>query len=194
MKKLCSILIVSFGLVTVHDLKSVYADGGGGVPLSQLAGGYASTVTAALAICLDPTSFVEESCATGGALVVTVTNLAAGELTLDQKGNTCGTYTGASSNLPLDASRPQIIPFHVAATTINYDPASGTGDWPYTLYSGGKCKGAEFDSTGATVSSTGKVHFVASGHGTRIDGVFTATTDVVGGIGDFSATLLNSKQ
>ena len=87
MKKLCLRVIVSFGLVTVHDLKSVYAFGGGGVPLSQLAGGYASTVIAALAICLDPASLVEESCTTVGALVVTVTNLSAGELTLDQKGN-----------------------------------------------------------------------------------------------------------
>jgi hypothetical protein len=152
----------------------------GGIPLSQLAGGYASTVSATQANCLNPVSFLKESCTTGGALVVTVTGLAVGELTLDQKGNLCATYTEVVSNLPLDASPPQVAPFHVASKTLNYDPARGTGDWPYTAYSGGKCSGATFDSAGATVINTGNVRFIPSGKGKRLDGVFTSSTDPVG--------------
>jgi hypothetical protein len=83
---------------------------------------------------------------------------------------------------------------NVAAKTLNYDPASGTGDWPFTVYTGGKCNGATFDSAGATVNSRGTVHFVASGNGKRIDGIFPSFTDDVGGIGDVSVSSINLKQ
>jgi hypothetical protein len=122
------------------------------------------------------------------------TSLTTGKNTSDKNGNFCATYSQVLSNLPLDASPPQVGPFNVAGKTTNYDPASGTGDLPFTTYIGGKCSGAVFDNTGATVAAMGSVHFVASGNGKRIDGVFTSLTDSVGGIGDFSATLLNFRQ
>jgi len=77
---------------------------------------------------------------------------------------------------------------------IPYDPASGTGDQSFTLYTGGKCNGATFDSTGATATSTGTDHFVASDNGKRLDGIFTSTTDAIGGIGDFSQTFVALQQ
>jgi len=194
MKKLCLILIASFALVTVLELNKVYAEDGGGIPLSTLAGRYESTVPATEALCLDPMSFMEESCATAGKLVITFSALAQGSATFDQKGNACATFTEVISNLPLDASPPQVSVVHIAATMVNYDPASGTGDEPFTGYSGGKCKGAVFDSTGATVLNTGNLHIVASGGGKRIDGVFTSLTDAVGGVGDFSASAVDLKQ
>jgi hypothetical protein len=163
MKKLCLILIASFALVTVLELNKVYAEEGGGIPLSQLAGGFASTVQGSLSICLNPMSVVEKPCATGGAVVVTFTALSVGKLTLDKKGNVCDTETRVLSNLPLDASPPLGTAFNIAAKTVNYDPANGVGDWPFTGYSGGKCNGALFDSTGATVVATGNAHIVAFG-------------------------------
>jgi hypothetical protein len=193
MKKLFMILVAIFASVISENLSRVAA-GEGEIPLSTLAGGYASTVQGSIAVCLDPTTLLEESCTTAGALVIPSTALSVGKLTIDHQGNLCATYTQVRSNLPVDASPPRVFAVNVAANTLNYDPASGTGDWPFTTYTGGKCNGATFDSMGATVRTTGTVHFVASGNGKRIDGIFTASTDAVGGIGDFSLSTLNLKQ
>src|SRR5262245_7163016 len=50
---------------------------------------------------------------------------------------------------------------------ISYAPATGTGDSSFTEYKGGKCKGATFDSTGATVADTGTLHFTVCQDGDR---------------------------
>jgi hypothetical protein len=193
MKKLFMILVAIFASVISENLSRVAA-GEGEIPLSVLAGGYASTVQGSIAVCLDPTTSLEESCTTAGALVIRSTSLAVGKITIDNQGILCAEYSQVISNLPVGASPPRVRAVNIDAKTLNYDPASGTGDWPYTSYSGGKCNGATFDSMGATLRGTGTVHFVASGNGKRIDGIFTADTDAVGGIGDFSLSTLNLKQ
>jgi hypothetical protein len=194
MKKLFMILVAIFASVISENLSRVAA-GEGDIPLSVLAGGYASTVQGSIAVCSDPTTFLEESCTTAGALVIRSTRLSVGKIAIDSQGNVCAEYSLVNSNLPLGASPPRVFPaINIAAETLNYDPASGTGDWPFTSYTGGKCNGATFDSTGATVRGTGTVHFIASGNGKRIDGIFTADTDTVGGIGDFSLSTVNLKQ
>ncbi len=160
----------------------------------MLAGGYASIVPGSFAICLNPATFLEESCTTAGALVIPLTSMNVGKVIMDSNGNACGTYSEVNSNLPVDASPPQVVALNVAAKLLNYDPASGTGDESFTSYTGGKCNGAAFDSVGATVIGTGTDHFTASGNGKRIDGIFTSLTDAVGGIGDFSFSFFNLKQ
>jgi hypothetical protein len=194
MKKLFMILVAIFASVMSENLSRVAADDEGQIPLSKLAGGYASTVQGSVAVCLDPNNFLEESCTTAGALVIPSTSSSIGKVTIDHQGNLCAEYSQVVSNLPVDATPPRLRAINVAAKTLNYDPASGTGDWPFTAYTGGTCNGATFDSTGATVRGTGIVHFVASGNGKRIDGIFTADTDAVGGIGDFSLSTSNLKQ
>jgi hypothetical protein len=194
MKTFLIILVAIFVVVMSENLSRVAA-GEGGIPLSALAGGYASTVQGSFAICLNPTTHLEESCTTAGTLVIPLSFLAAGGSTLDGKGNVCNPSTQVVSNFPVDASPPQVSASGVATgKLLNYDPASGTGDESFTVYNGGKCNGATFDSTGATVVSTGTDHFVASGNGKRIEGVFTSLTDPVGGIGDFSLSYVRLKQ
>jgi hypothetical protein len=198
MKKLLVILGAICALGMSANLSRVAADEGnqnqGNIPLSALAGGYASIVQGAIAFCLNSTTHLEESCTTGGALVIPFTAQGAGKITFDKNGNFCVAYIQVQSNLPVDASPPLVFPFNVAGKTIDYDPASGTGDLPFTGYSGGKCNGATFDGTGATVIDTGTVHFVASGNGKRMDGIFTSATDAMSGIGDFSASIFNLRQ
>jgi hypothetical protein len=109
-----------------------------------------------------------------------------GNETNDKKGNSCETYTETDSDLPPDLSPPFVAVFHTVGTVKSYDPATGSGDGTFTSYSGGKCVGASFNSTGATVNITGTFHFVVGKDGKRVDFLATSLTDPIGGVGDFS--------
>ncbi len=166
-----------------------------GIPLSALAGNYSLTDQGSFSICLDPTTFAGVDCATfSGPLVVPFLYVDAGELTRDNNGNSCSTYTEISS-VPASNTLPLTPPIvnaiaHAVGKISNYNPATGTGDINFTIYSGGKCNGSTFDNTG-TETGTTVAHFAASNSGKRIDQVFTSiisfVTDTTGNIaGDFS--------
>jgi hypothetical protein len=194
MKKFFVISVAICALVMSENLSRALADEGK-IPLSALAGGYSFTVPGTFATCLSPTApFPEESCTTDGALVIPLQGSSIGEVTRDSAGNACVTFTGVFANLPVDASPPQIVPFHTAIKLLNYDAGTGVGDEAFTDYSGGMCNGAKFNSAGATVTSSGTEHFVTSKDGKRIDTLFTSFTDPVGGIGDFSVSGIALKQ
>ena len=55
-------------------------------------------------------------------------------------------------------------------------------------------RGASFDKSGATVVSTGSVHFIVSQAGQRIDVVTTGLTNSAGSIGTYSLTNVLLKQ
>jgi hypothetical protein len=69
---------------------------------------------------------------------------------------------------------------------LDCGPATGTGDVAVTGYSGGKCKGSKFDSTGATVAYSATVHFVVTNGGNRVDSLVTSLSDPANGFGGFS--------
>src|SRR5207245_4264808 len=94
--------------------------------------------------------------------------------------------TETEAALPLGAAPPFVAATHFAGKVTSYDPRTGTGDKSDTSYFGGKCHGATFDSTGATVASTLTAHLVVSNDGQRIDGVDTSLTNPGGAIGGFS--------
>jgi hypothetical protein len=110
------------------------------------------------------------------------------------KNGSCETGTETVSDFPVDISPPFVTPFQEVAMSTGYDPKMGTGDASFTTYVGGKCNGSSFDSTGATVISSGTIHFVVSDNGKRVDGVVTMLTDPTGGIGDFSLSFVQLKQ
>jgi hypothetical protein len=99
-----------------------------------------------------------------------------------------------SFSIPGDVHPPAVLTPHFTFKFTNYDPATGSGDTSFTFYNGGTCKGSSFDNTGATVSSTGTTHLVASDHGEREDLVVTTLTDSAGDIGAFNLTGVNLKQ
>jgi hypothetical protein len=98
------------------------------------------------------------------------------------------------STIPLADHQATPTYFTVADQITNFDPTKGIVDGSFTTYSGGKCNGASFDDSGATVMSTGAGQGVLSNKGAREDGVFTSLTDPVGGIGAFSLSYVRQKQ
>jgi hypothetical protein len=182
-----------FTLIMSQGFMGVAAAGNGRIPLSALAGKASSISQGQFAICLNATSFVEESCETAG-LVVPLNSLSLGTSTRDVRGNACETFTGVNSNLPVNASPQPPIIFNSTSRITAWDASTGSGDAAFTLYIGGKCNGANFDSIGATPVNTGTAHLVASDNGKRLDSLFTTFTDPVGGIGAFSLSGTNRQQ
>ena len=136
------------------------------------AGTFSSTVTGSLAVCLNPTTFALEACTTKGVLVAPITVLVVGSNVSDAKGNACSSVVETDSDFPVDASPPLVtMNEHSVSKLTTYDPNTGVGDGTSITYIGGQCKGALFDSTGATVASTGTFHVVVSENGNRVDAI-----------------------
>jgi hypothetical protein len=101
-----------------------------------------------------------------------------GTLTLDRTGHFCSIYSqvlGGHGGDPTPTNQDLFINVIVGQTTA-YDPTTGSGDMPGTVYSGGKCVGASFDNKGATPVASNVLHFVVSDNGNRFDTVLTSLT------------------
>jgi hypothetical protein len=195
MKKLLAILVAAFVLVMSQGLSEVAGDDSEGIPLAALAGKYSSTAHGSYALCLDPNNnFASISCTDKKAVAFPKTEVDVGNGTQDAEGNSCTTYTGTLSDQPPDVSPPVVVVFHVVGKPKGYDPATGSGDGTFTSYTGGNCVGANFNSGGATIATTGTFHFVAGNDGKRTDFNLTSFTNPIGGIGDFSYYVTNLPQ
>jgi hypothetical protein len=191
MKKLMVILLAGCVLIISQGVREAIADEEetNGLPLRALAGTYAATSQGSIVFCFQDTSpFPPAKCGSKGSTGVPFSLLQVGAVTRDTKGNACATLTETLADLPVNTSPPFVVVIHNVGKITNYDPATGTGDVSVTIYSGGKCKGTIFDSTGATVEATTTSHFAASNHGKRVDFISTSATNSVGSIGGFSAS------
>jgi len=160
--------------------------------ISLPTGTFAVRGTGSVAICLDST-FKEQACTTKG-VVDNFTVLQVGTLAADQGGNICQTVVETDSSLPLDTTPPLVTRNNNSVGKVtSYEPKTGTGDVSFTGYSGGTCRGAIFDATGATQTGTGTTHFVASENGKRIDTVITSLTNSTNSVGDFSLSTVDLK-
>jgi hypothetical protein len=195
MKKLSFILIASFALVTIQGFSRVSADDGGGIPLSKLAGKYAETNQGSITVCFKPDFSDTQNCSTPGAATVPFNFLELGVSHYEKEGDICDTTTTTQSSAG-SPFPPTVVLGTTVSKTTNYDPATGTGDLSFTAYTGGKCIGSKFNATGATESSSGTVHFVASDDGKRIDFLLTAIVDPndPGDFGAFGLTVIELKQ
>ena len=194
-------LTMVFAVVGLVFLADQRAAADGGIPLENLAGNYAFTCQGSFSICLDPATFGVADCATTtGAIIVPLTDLGIGQLTRDTKGNSCGNDFDVTTPLPVAKTPPSPGSVHPAvAKTLNYDPATGTGELSFVEYFGGKCNGSTFHRTGATEAATSAAHFAASGGGKRFDLVFTSLiifpSDTTGNfVGGFSLSCINLRQ
>jgi hypothetical protein len=168
------------------------------IPESALAGTYTNTGGGSLAFCTGPApTFKQKDCSKfieGTDHVFPFTFVQLGEVTRDAKGNSCATITQAYSDSPLDSSPPLVQTVHNVGNIPSYDPSTGVGDNFVTGYSGGRCNGAVFNSTGATKTATSLTHFVASDEGKRIDFIGTKLQNLTGSVGDFSITVTQLKR
>lgn len=198
MKRLFIVVAAAFALFIDRGLTA--ADGGG-IPLSALAGKYSLVIQGSEAVCFNLNTGNLALCSdvgiVAGVRAFPVTVLQVGEATRDAEGNSCATVTLVSSDLPVDASPPEVTGgVHIVGKVVTYDPSTGTGDSSVASYSGGKCDGAIFDDTGATKTVTSKSHLAASEQGKRIDTLTTSLTALVplNYVGDFSISATQRKQ
>jgi hypothetical protein len=191
------LLVMLAALAAVLGQKALAGQGGdngeqGGIPLPT--GQFSTTVQGSFAICLNPTTFAQESCSTSGAFAIPLSSRQNGVSTIDASGNSCQTFMEVDSVLPLDASSPSVTNGNSVGKLLNYDSMTGTGDSSFTSYTGGACHGATFDSAGATEVFSGTLHFVVTSDGKRIDILITKLTNPIGSIGNFSTSGTNLRQ
>ena len=192
-----SALIVASALAINQPLAGERGNGSKGTEGGILlpAGQFSFTSQGSFAICLDPSTFAQEPCTTGGALVLPLTVLDNGASVFDEFGNSCTTYTQVDTDLPADASPPSVTAnIHIAGKPLDYDSSTGIGDNSITGYTGGSCNGATFDSSGATEIYRATGHFVVSEGGNRLDSIITALTNPANSIGAFSASGTDLRQ
>lgn len=186
-------LVLLVMLAASAAMLSQKAIAGSGGKISAPTGQFALTSQGTLVICYNSQTEVQESCSTQGAFPYALTKMAVGVETRDAMGASCRTDTAVYSVLPPGVTPPDIASAtHTVYKATDYDPATGTGDTSFVEYNGGKCVGASFDNSGATVISTGTPHLAVSENGHRIDIVTTGLTNSVGSYGSFtlSSTLL----
>jgi hypothetical protein len=166
------------GTVGYGDCDGFFAipcDADPGLPITVFHGGYSNTVHTSEAACLAPPSHTAAvACTTAGAGVFPISDVETGQVTFGSEGSGCQTSIAVAAAIPPSSTPPFVIPFTGLRTLTDYDPATGTGDWAFTTYTGGKCNGANFDNTGATVFTSGVEHFVISDGGKRVDAIITS--------------------
>src|SRR5215510_8634425 len=128
MKKLMVLLLAGCLVVISQGFSKAAADedlldslfgAGGEIPLSALAGIYAMVpghgLAGSIVVCVEnmPPTFPPAKCGSPNAIVVPLTTISVGVETFDDKGNACGTMTGTTSVLPLDASPPSVGVSHI---------------------------------------------------------------------------------
>jgi hypothetical protein len=181
-------VVVSVGFALLAILLVPHLSEAANTALSALQGSYSDTGQGTFAACLLPPKYVEVPCSTNGAIPFPFSFADTGQVTVGPSGSACATGTAVASDLPPDASPPIIAVVHEVLTVTKYNPTTQTGDIASKAYTGGKCKGATFDPTGATLYNSFTYHFVVTDDGDRWDLVVTSWTDPQGGIGSFLAT------
>jgi hypothetical protein len=192
MKGRYMVLAMVIAIAAIANRQARAGKGAEGIPLPV--GQFSSSLQGSLAICLNPSTGAEESCATTGVLVFPLSVLAKGSFVIDAAGNSCSTQTEVDSALPLNSSSPTVTANeHVVGKLLDYDPDTGIGDSSFVVYFGGSCKDTSFDSTGATQLSSGTLNFVVSDDN-RIDDSITTLTNPTSSIGNFLLSVTNLRQ
>jgi hypothetical protein len=142
------------------------------------------TIQGSVTVCFQPGTTTPESCSDSGVTTAVVSFLEVGQVTWDVNGNACASGV---ETISVPGSAVAITQHaNLVAKLVNYDAATHSGDGTGTGYSGGKCVGASFDSSGATVRSDAAFHFVISQNGKRLDSILTSLSVTDQQVGAFS--------
>ncbi len=161
-------------------------------PSAPPAGSAEETIQGSVTVCFAPGTTTPESCSDKEVTFVVVSFLEVGQVTWDNKGNACaaGVETISVPGSAFTLSQPATL----VGKLSNYDPKTQSGDGSGIGYSGGKCNGAAFDSTGAAVRSNAAFHFVISRDKKRLDSVLTSLSVTDQEVGAFSISSTAFKQ
>src|SRR5713226_2291647 len=165
----------------------------GGVTLASLAGKFASKGSVSYTLCFGTSFSALVDCASSPHQEVPFNVTAVAHNVRDAAGNSCGVTTLTST--PTDAAAygtqfPGRVNFKridftrtSVSTTTSFDPTTGSGSSSFSQYLGGRCNGAVFDTTGATLVSTGTQSFMVSDSGNRIETIITSLSFVTSPFG-----------
>ncbi len=148
-----------------------------GVTLADLAGNFASKGSGFLTVCLDA-SFALVDCASAPPHVVPLNDTQISHQTRDAAGNSCVVPTTTSAPVFGTTFPASVLTGTIVDTPISFDPTTGSGTANLSVYHGGSCSGAAFNSTGATLIATGTFTFVVSDSGNRIEQIVTGYSAV----------------
>src|SRR5229473_226486 len=164
------------------------AQANGGVTLASLAGKFETKGGGSYTVCFTDNFTTAVDCASARHQEVQfkVTTVSRG--TRDAAGNFCAVATLTST--PTDgpdygAKFPARMNFTRTnvSTTTSFDPTTGSGSSSFSQYLGGRCDGAVFDTTGATLVSTGTQSFMVSDSGNSIETIITSLSFVTSPFG-----------
>jgi hypothetical protein len=148
----------------------------GGDTLASLEGSFAGRGSGSSTICFNATFTAAADCATAPN-VVPFNSTVVEQFTRDAAGNSCGVLI--ESIAPLVGTQfPASVNLRTDVGTSTFNPTTGVGNYTFSLYSGGTCTGADFDSTGADLAATGTSTFVVSDSGDRIEIIYTSISTV----------------
>ena len=156
------------------------------------AGSAEESLQGSITVCFAPGTTTPESCDQTGVTSFFVSFLEVGRVAWDAHGNACA--TGVETIAVPGTSVTINQETHIVGRLSDYDPTTQSGDGTGTGYSGGKCNGASFDDSGATVRSTASFHFVISEDGKRLHSILTSLSFPSEDIGSFSISGTASKQ
>jgi hypothetical protein len=161
--------------------------------IPPLSGKYSIVLQGTTVNCLN-SSNAPEPCSTSGAVVVPLSIIRIGHSTYSS-GIGCQEATQVVNSLPPNASSPKVSDVTLTDQVTSYDPTTGLGTSSYTVYSGGSCSGATFNSNSATEIAFGTVQFVVTEGGKLAHLIVTELeaypTNNVGGV---SITAIEQKQ
>ncbi len=148
----------------------------GGVTLASLAGTFAGRGSGFLTICFNAGFTAVADCATAPNVVPFNSTLVE-QFTRDATGNSCGVFTESLAPV-FGTTLAASVNLRTDVGTSTFDPATGLGKYSFSLYFGGTCTGADFDSTGADLAATGTSTFVVSDSSNRIEIIYTSISAV----------------
>jgi len=150
------------------------------VTLADLAGTFSSRGSGFETFCFNATFTALADCALVPQAQRVPFNFASiSHFTRDAAGNACFVFTGTNRRALLGASTATSASTTISvATNTSFDPTTGSGTANISNYHGGSCIGAAFDSTGATLITTGTVSYDVADSGDRIEYIVTGYTMV----------------
>jgi hypothetical protein len=166
--------VVLMAAVVGRPIKALHAEEGG-ITLASLAGSFAASATGIETVCVG-------GCAAPTKLVP-LNDLNVGQETLDDLGNFCGFFTFVAAPVAGTKNPASTGRLTIAGKVSAFDPVTESGDDTFSVYVGGSCTGAVFNSGGATLNATGTRKFVVSQNGNHIAFALTSLTNVTGTIG-----------
>jgi len=153
-------------------------DNQGDVTLADLAGKFAGRGSGFFTICFSAGVPISCSSLSPVPTPVPVNDTQIWQQTRDAAGNSCGVTTETFAPVSGRKSPAPVNTRTHVGTTTSFDPTTGYGTETYNRYRGGSCIGAAFDSTGATLTSTGTGSFVVSDSGNRFEFIWASSTSI----------------